>query len=366
MGKPMKKFNIGILGATGVVGQNYIKLLQKHPWFQIVDVAASPRSASKTYKESVKEKWQMSFSIPQVLQDLIVRDVQDFESLNPKVNFVFSAINLPNKEDIKKIEFKYAEKGIPVISNNSAHRWTPDVPMIIGEINHNHIDVIPIQQKKRGFANGFVVVKPNCSLQSYLTPIYALEKAGYKLGKLIITTLQAVSGAGYPGVSSMDIVDNIVPYISGEEEKTEREPLKILGKVGENGIVNDESIEISATCTRVPVLDGHTASVNMKFTDKIPKKEEIIEIWKDFKSVPQELDLPFAPKQPIIYLENIDRPQPKKDRDNDKGMAVTVGRLREDNVFDYKFVSLSHNTIRGAAGGAILNAELLVAKGFIK
>lgn len=362
----MKKFKVGILGATGVVGQNYIKLLQNHPWFQIVDVAASPRSANKKYKEAVKEKWQMPFSIPQGLQELIVRDVQDFESLNSEVKFIFSAISLPNKEDIKTIEFKYAEKGIPVISNNSAHRWTPDVPMIIGEINHNHIDVIPIQQKKRGFANGFVVVKPNCSLQSYLTPIYALETAGYKLDKLIITTLQAVSGAGYPGVSSMDIIDNIVPYIGGEEEKTEREPLKILGKVGENGIVNDESIQISATCTRVPVTDGHTASVNMKFTDKIPKKEEIIKIWKNFKSVPQELDLPFAPKQPIIYLEEIDRPQPKKDRENDKGMAVTVGRLREDNIFDYKFVSLSHNTVRGAAGGAILNAELLVAKGFIK
>lgn len=362
----MKKFKVGILGATGVVGQNYIKLLQNHPWFQIVDVAASPRSANKKYKEAVKEKWQMPFSIPKGLQELNVRDVRDFESLNSEVKFIFSAISLPNKEDIKTIEFKYAEKGIPVISNNSAHRWTPDVPMIIGEINHNHIDVIPIQQKKRGFVNGFVVVKPNCSLQSYLTPIYALETAGYKLGKLIITTLQAVSGAGYPGVSSMDIVDNIVPYIGGEEEKTEREPLKILGKVGENGIVNDESIQISATCTRVPVTDGHTASVNMKFTDKIPKKEEIIKIWKNFKSVPQELDLPFAPKQPIIYLEDIDRPQPKKDRENDKGMAVTVGRLREDNVFDYKFVSLSHNTVRGAAGGAILNAELLVAKGFIK
>ncbi|UCD02490.1 MAG: aspartate-semialdehyde dehydrogenase [Promethearchaeota archaeon] len=362
----MKKYKIGILGATGVVGQNYIKLLQNHPWFQIVDVAASPRSANKTYNEAVKQKWQMSFSIPQDLHELIVRDVQDFESINPEVNFVFSAINLPNKEDIKTIELAYAKSGIPVISNNSAHRWTPDVPMIIGEINHDHLNLIPIQQKRRGFTKGFVVVKPNCSLQSYLTPIYALEKAGYKLSKLIITTLQAVSGAGYPGVSSMDVVDNIVPYISGEEEKTEREPLKILGKVGENGIVNDESIQISATCTRVPVTDGHTASVNMKFTDKIPKKEEIIKIWKDFKSVPQELNLPFAPKQPIIYLENIDRPQPKKDRDKDKGMAVTVGRLREDNVFDYKFVSLSHNTIRGAAGGAILNAELLVAKGFIK
>lgn len=362
----MKKLNVGILGATGIVGQNYIRLLQKHPWFQIIDVAASPRSANKPYREAVKQKWQMSISIPHNLQDIIVRDVQDFNSISNEIDFVFSAMNLPNKDDIKKVEFKYAEKGIPVISNNSAHRWTPDVPMIIGEINYDHINVIPIQQKKRGFKKGFVVVKPNCSLQSYLTPIYALEKAGYKLNNLIITTLQAVSGAGYPGVSSMDMVDNIVPYISGEEEKTEREPLKILGTVGKDGIVNYDSIKISATCTRVPVIDGHTASVNIKFTDKIPKKDEIITIWKTFKSIPQELDLPFAPTQPIIYLDNIDRPQPKKDKDNDKGMAVTVGRLREDNVFDYKFVSLSHNTVRGAAGGAILNAELLVAKGFIK
>ena len=362
----MSKYKVGILGATGIVGQNYIKLLQNHPWFQITDIAASPRSANKTYKEAVKHKWQMPFSIPPNLRDLIVRDVQDWGSLDPELSFVFSAINLPNKEDIKTVEFEYAKKGIPVISNNSAHRWTPDVPMIIGEINHEHINIIPIQQQKRGFTKGFVVVKPNCSLQSYLTPIYALEKAGFKIDNLIITTLQAVSGAGYPGVSSLDMIDNIVPYIGGEEEKTEKEPLKILGKVGENGIINDGSIQISATCTRVPVIDGHTASVNMKFKDRVPSRQKIIEIWKNFKSIPQELDLPFAPKQPIIYLEDIDRPQPRKDRDNDKGMAVTVGRLREDNVFDYKFVSLSHNTVRGAAGGAILNAELLVTKGFIK
>ena len=229
----MKKFNVGILGATGVVGQNYIKLLQNHPWFQIVDVAASPRSANKTYQEAVKQKWQMTFSIPKDIKDLVIRDVQDFNSLGNEVDFVFSAINLPDKNDIKKLEFKYAENGMPVISNNSAHRWTPDVPMIIGEINHEHINLIPIQQKRRGFNRGFVVVKPNCSLQSYLTPIYALENVGYKVSNLIITTLQAVSGAGYPGVSSMDLIDNIVPYIDGEEEKTEKEPLKILGRIGE-------------------------------------------------------------------------------------------------------------------------------------
>ncbi|MFX1600926.1 MAG: aspartate-semialdehyde dehydrogenase [Promethearchaeota archaeon] len=362
----MKKFNVGILGATGTVGQNYIKLLQNHPWFEIVDVAASPRSAGKPYKEAVKNKWQIPISIPNNVKKLTIRDVQDFEKIPKDLKFVFSAINMPKKEQIKEVELKYARNGIPVISNNSAHRWTPDVPMIIGEINHEHANVIPIQQNNKGFTNGFIVVKPNCSLQSFLTPVYALEKAGYKISKLIITTLQAVSGAGYPGVPSLDIVDNIVPFIEGEEEKTEKEPLKILGKIGKHGIENNNSIEISATCTRVPVSDGHTASVNVKFKDQVPSKEDIIKIWTLFKSVPQELNLPFAPKHPIIYLENIDRPQPKKDRDNDKGMAITVGRLREDNVFDYKFISLSHNTIRGAAGGAILNAELLVAKGFIK
>ena len=361
----MKKYKIGILGATGIVGQNYINLLQNHPWFQIVDIAASPRSAGKTYEEAVKAKWQMSFSIPENVRKLIVRDVQDFDKINKDLSFVFSAINMPTKEQIKELEIEYAKRGIPVISNNSAHRWTPDVPMIIPEINHEHVNIIPIQQKNRSFSRGFVVVKPNCSLQSYITPIYALEQAGYKVDKLIITTLQAVSGAGYPGVASLDVVDNVVPYIDGEEEKTENEPLKILGKVGENGIENIESIDISATCTRVAVSNGHIASVNMKFKDKKPVKEEILQIWKEFKSLPQELDLPYAPKQPIIYLYDINRPQPKMDRDNEKGMAVTVGRLREDNVFDFKFVALSHNTVRGAAGGAILNAELLVAKGFI-
>jgi len=359
------KIKIGILGATGIVGQNYIKLLEGHPWFEIIDVAASPRSAGKLYKEAVKEKWQMSIDIPEKIRNLIVRDVQDFASLKSNISFVFSAMDLPKKEDTRAIEFEYAKKGIPIISNSSANRWTPDVPMIIPEINHHHISIIPVQQKNRGFSQGFVTVKPNCSVQSYMTPVFALEKKGFKVEKLIVTTLQAISGAGYPGVPSLDIVDNIVPYIGGEEEKSEKEPLKILGKVGKNGIINDDSIKISATCTRVPVSDGHTACVNIKFKDKIPSKEDIITIWREFKSLPQDLNLPFAPQKPIIYLENVDRPQPSKDRNNDKGMAVTIGRLREDNVFDYKFISLSHNTIRGAAGGAILNAELLKVKGFL-
>jgi aspartate-semialdehyde dehydrogenase len=362
----MDKIKIGILGATGVVGQNYIKLLQGHPWFEIVDVAASPRSAGKKYQDAVAGRWHMSIPIPEYISNLIVRETQDYDSLPEDLSFVFSAVNMPTKDQIKEVEFEYAKRGIPVVSNNSAHRWTPDVPMIIGEINSDHINIIPIQQKKRGFENGFVTVKPNCSLQSYLTATYAIEKAGYKIDKLIITTLQAVSGAGHPGVSSLDIFDNVIPYIGSEEEKTEQEPLKILGKIGKDGIVNYDGIKISATCTRVPVIDGHTASVNMKFKDRVPSKDEILKIWKDFSSEAQKLNLPFAPKQPIIYLNNPDRPQPRKDRDNDKGMAVTVGRLRKDNVFDYKFVALSHNTVRGAAGGAILMAELLKEKGFIK
>jgi aspartate-semialdehyde dehydrogenase len=362
----MEKLKIGVLGATGMVGQNYVQLLQGHPWFDIIDVAASPRSAGKSYEKAAGFKWQMPIPIPESVKDLTVRDVQDYDAIPKDLSFVFSAVNMPTKDMIREVEFKYARRGIPVISNNSAHRWTPDVPMIIGEINSHHSDVIPIQQKNRGFSEGFVAVKPNCSLQSYLTAIFALEKAGYKVDKLIITTLQAVSGAGYPGVASLDMIDNIIPYVGGEEEKTEKEPLKILGKVGEKGIINDDSIQISSTCTRVAVRDGHTASVNMKFKDKIPLREEIIKIWRNFKALPQELGLPFAPKHPIIYLEDEDRPQPIKDRNNDKGMALTVGRLREDNVFDYKFVSLSHNTIRGAAGGAILMAEMLKTKGYLK
>ena len=359
-----EKLKIGILGGTGIVGQNYVMLLKDHPWFEIVDIAASPRSAGKLYEEAVKEKWQMPIEIPSQIKKLRVRDVQDFSTIPEGLKFVFSAVSLPNKEDIRSIEFKYAQNGIPVISNNSAHRSTPDVPMIIAEINHSHVEVISIQKKNHNFTNGFVTVKPNCSIQSYLTPIHALNQAGYKVQKIIVTTLQAVSGAGYPGVASLDVVDNIVPYIGGEEEKTEGEPLKIFGRIGNSGIVNDNSTEISATCTRVPVSDGHTACVNIKFQEEVPTLEKIIDIWTNFRALPQELDLPFAPKRPIIYLNNKDRPQPKKDRDNDKGMAVTIGRLRKDSVFDYKFVALSHNTIRGAAGGAILNAELLKIKGY--
>lgn len=359
-----EKIKIGILGATGIVGQTYIKLLENHPFFEIADVAASPRSAGNSFREAVTNRWHISTILPEDVASLKVRDINDLESIDPEVKLIFSAVSLPKKEDIKELEFNYAKKGIPVISNNSAHRWTEDVPMIIPEINHEHLKVLSIQQKLRGFTKGFVVVKPNCSIQSYMTPLYALEQKGFSVEKVIVTTLQAVSGAGYPGVASLDIIDNVVPFIGGEEEKSEKEPLKVLGKIGENGIISRKSLIISATCTRVPVIDGHTAVAYIKFKENIPTKQEIIEIWNSFRSVPQELNLPFAPKQPIIYLKDEDRPQPVKDRDLDKGMAVTVGRLREDPIFDYKFVALSHNTIRGAAGGAILIGELLFQKGY--
>lgn len=361
-----KKIKVGILGGTGMVGQNYIRLLENHPWFEVSYIAASENSKGMTYADAVKGRWHMASDIPAGVKDIVVEDVADISHAVGKCQFVFSAFEVPDKNLIKETENNYAEAGIPVVSNASAHRWTHDVPMIIPEINHEHVEMIPIQRKNHGWEKGFVLVKPNCSLQSYITPIYALMKSGFEVKKLLITTMQAVSGAGYPGVPSLDIVDNLVPYIGGEEEKTEKEPLKVLGKM-ENGMcVNFDDLEISAHCNRVPVIDGHTACVSVLFGEKKPTKEEILKIWKEFKSVPQELDLPFAPAQPIIYREEENRPQPRKDRDADKAMAVSVGRLRECNVFDFKFVGLSHNTVRGAAGGGILNAELLVKKGYIK
>lgn len=362
----MKKFKVGILGATGMVGQKYISLLEGHPWFDVVYVAASSNSAGMSYADAVKGRWQMIIAIPENVKNLIVEDVSNISKASKECDFVFSAFEISDKNLVKEIEEKYASAGMPVVSNASANRKTDDVPMLIPEINSEHLKMIEIQQKNHGWEKGFIVVKPNCSLQSYLTPIYALSKSGYPVDRIMITTLQAVSGAGYPGVASLDMIDNVVPFIGGEEEKTEEEPLKILGEIEDGKFVMNEEIKISATCTRVPVTDGHLASVNISFKDKKPTKEEIIKIWQDFKSVPQEFELPFAPFNPIIYIEEENRPQPKKDRNSEKGMAVTVGRLRDCKIFDYKFVALSHNTIRGAAGGGILNAELLVAKGYIK
>jgi aspartate-semialdehyde dehydrogenase len=362
----MKTFKVGILGATGMVGQNYIRLLEDHPWFKVVYLAASANSAGISYGEAVLGRWHMSSPIPSSVKKIIVEDVVNVNKAKIKCDFVFSAFELPDKKLIKEIEEQYANAGLPVISNASANRNGDDIPMLIPEINAEHLEIIPTQKKNHGWKKGFIVVKPNCSLQSYLLPIFALNNAGYPVKKIFITTLQAISGAGYPGVAGLDIIDNVIPYIGGEEEKTENEPLKILGQIKDGKFIDNSEIKISATCTRVPVSDGHLATVNILFGASKPTKEEIIKIWTNFKSLPQKLKLPLAPENPIIYKEEENRPQPKYDRDADKGMAVTIGCLRECNIFDYKFVALSHNTVRGAAGGGILNAELLVKKGYIK
>jgi aspartate-semialdehyde dehydrogenase len=368
-----------------MVGQQYIALLANHPWFEVRYVAASPRSAGKPYREAVGGRWNAtagdaaawgdlggagSLGNPlAAIASLVVEDANDVARAAAAAKrgdcaFVFSALEM-GKDEIKALEEAYAAAGIPVVSNASANRWTADVPMLIAEVNPQHADIIPIQQKNRGWDKGFIAVKPNCSIQSYMTPLWALLQAGYEVPRIIVSTLQAVSGAGYPGVPSLDIVDHIVPYIGGEEEKSEQEPLKILGSLQGNAIVNAPGPKISAHCNRVPVIDGHTACVSLEFGAKKPSIDEIKRIWSSFRALPQELDLPMAPKRPIIIREEPDRPQPRKDREADKGMAVSVGRLRVCNVFDIRFAAVSHNTVRGAAGGGILNAELLKVKGYL-
>lgn len=362
----MEKINVGVLGATGMVGQRYIKLLEDHPWFKVTYVAASPRSAGKLYKDAVSSRWLIGADIPSDVKDLTVQDANDAKAALGKCKFVFSALEM-DKEAIKALEASYAAEGIPVVSNASANRWTEDVPMLVPEINYSHLDIIKKQQEGRGWSKGFIVVKPNCSLQTYMMPLHALIMAGYPVKRMIVTTEQAVSGAGYPGVPSYDMIDNIVPYIGGEEEKTEKECLKILGKVNGSKIENASAPLVSSTCTRVPVIDGHTAIVNLEFDlpeDKKPSLEEIERVWTNYTSVPQELNLPSAPVHPIVVRHEENRPQPRRDRESEKGMACVIGRLRKCNVFDVKFVALSHNTKRGAALGGILNAELLKAKGF--
>jgi aspartate-semialdehyde dehydrogenase len=364
--KDMKKIPVGVLGATGMVGQRYIYLLETHPWFEVTYVAASPRSAGKLYREAVENRWLIGSDIPSGVAGLTVQDANDVSAAVGKCAFVFSALEM-SKDEIKALEEAYAAADIPVVSNASANRWTEDVPMLIPEINSDHLSVIRKQQARHGWKKGFIVVKPNCSLQTYMMPLYALQQAGFPVRRMIVTTLQAVSGAGYPGPSSFDMIDNIVPYIGGEEEKTERECLKILGHVAGDKIENATGPLVSSTCTRVPVIDGHTASVNMEFDlpdDKKPTLEEIERIWTDFISVPQQLHLPSAPEHPVVIRHEENRPQPRRDRDTEKGMACVLGRLRECAVFDIKFVALSHNTKRGAALGGILNAELLKAQGF--
>jgi aspartate-semialdehyde dehydrogenase len=365
----MAKLPVGVLGATGMVGQNYIALLNNHPWFEVRFVAASPRSAGKKYKDATAGRWQLSKTYEAQVGELIVADANDVGAAKAASKagncaFVFSALEM-GKDEIRALEDSYAAAGIPVISNASAHRWTADVPVLIAEVNPGHADIIPAQQKKRGWDKGFIVVKPNCSIQSYTIPVYALIKAGYEVKRIIVSTMQAASGAGYPGVPSLDIIDNLVPYIGGEEEKSEKEPLKILGNI-EGGVFKDAQFpKISSHCNRVAVADGHTACVSLEFGGKKPSIEEVKKIWGEFKSLPQELNLPMAPEQPIIIKEENDRPQPRKDRDAGKAMAVIVGRIRPCPVFDLRFVGLSHNTVRGAAGGGILNAELLKHKGYI-
>jgi aspartate-semialdehyde dehydrogenase len=353
-----------------MVGQQYIALLANHPWFEVRYVAASPRSAGKKYAEATAGRWQLSRTYQPSVGNLMVRDANDISPALAAAKagdcaFVFSALEM-GKDEIRALEEAYAAAGIPVVSNASAHRWTADVPMLIAEVNPEHTDIIPVQRKNRGWDKGFIVVKPNCSIQSYMTPVYALLRAGYEVPRLLVTTLQAVSGAGYPGVPSLDIIDNIVPYIGGEEEKSEREPLKILGTVRENGIESAFTPKISAFCNRVPVVDGHIACVSLEFGAEKPSIDEVKRIWAAFSALPQELKLPMAPDRPIIIREEADRPQPRKDRDADKAMAVSVGRIRPCNIFDLRFVGLSHNTVRGAAGGGILNAELLKVKGYIQ
>ena len=360
------KIKVGVLGATGMVGQRYIKLLENHPWFEVSYVAASPRSAGKPYCEAVKNRWLIGAEIPAGVANLIVEDANDEKKALGKCQFVFSALEM-GKDEIKALEAAYAAAGIPVVSNASANRWTEDVPMLVPEINYSHLDVIAEQKKHHGWDKGFIAVKPNCSLQTYMMPLHALIQAGYPVKRMIVTTLQATSGAGYPGVASFDMIDNIVPFIGGEEEKTEKECLKILGSVKDGKIENASYPIVSSTCTRVPVVDGHTACVSLEFDlpdDKKPSLEEIERVWTSYTSLPQELKLPSAPEHPIVVRHEENRPQPRRDRETEKGMACVIGRLRPCNVFDVKFVALSHNTKRGAALGGILNAELLKAKGF--
>ncbi len=356
-----QKLKVGILGATGMVGQRFIALLENHPWFEVTTLAASERSAGKTYEEAVGSRWKMSTPMPQAVKNMVVKNVSEVELVSSEVDFVFSAVDM-TKDEIKKIEEAYAKTETPVVSNNSAHRWTPDVPMVVPEINPEHLEVIADQRKRLGTAKGFIVVKPNCSIQSYTPALHALKEFGPKI--VVATTYQAISGAGKNFQDWPEMVDNIIPFIGGEEEKSEQEPLRIWGKVENGEIVKANAPLITTQCIRVPVSDGHTAAVFVSF-DKKPSKEEMLERFASFKGLPQELELPSAPKQFIKYMEEDNRPQAKLDRDYENGMGVTVGRLREDSVYDYKFVSLSHNTVRGAAGGAVLIAELLKAQGYI-
>lgn len=356
----MKKFKVGIVGATGMVGQRFISLLVGHPWFDIALLSASARSAGKTYGEAVEGRWAMGTPLPEGIAKMTVWDAADIEKAASSVDFVFCAISL-DKALTKQLEEAYAKAEIPVVSNNSAHRGTPDVPMLMPEVNPEHVEVIDSQRKRLGTKRGFIAVKPNCSIQTYVPALHPLKDFGIE--QIVACTYQAISGAGKTFDTWPDMIDNIIPYIGGEEQKSEQEPLKIWGRIEGGEIVNAQSPVITTQCIRVPVSDGHTAATFVKFANR-PSIDEIKQRWRDFKGVPQQLKLPSAPEQFLVYFEDDARPQARLDRDNGGGMSVSVGRLREDPVYDYKFVCLSHNTLRGAAGGAVLMAELLAAKGY--
>ncbi len=360
----MKKYKVGIIGATGMVGQRFAILLENHPWFEVVTLAASPRSAGKTYKEVVESRWVMDSPIPENMADLIIKDAANVEDVAAGVDFCFCAVDM-KKDEIKALEEAYAKAECPIVSNNSAHRLTPDVPMIVPEINADHAKIIESQKKRLGTKRGFIAVKSNCSLQSYVPAIHPLMQFG--VDKILACTYQAISGAGKTFERWPEMVDNIIPYIGGEEEKSEIEPLKIWGSIQGDEIKMTDDISITSQCIRVPVSNGHTAAVFMSFKDSAnkPSVDEIINIWNNFKGRAQELELPSAPKQFLHYFTEPDRPQIKSERNLEGGMAVSVGRLREDSQYDYKFVCMSHNTLRGAAGGAVLLAELLCAEGYI-
>lgn len=355
------KLKVGVLGGTGFVGQRLITLLSNHPYFEISVIAASEKSMGKTYEEAVKNKWKLNVPIPDEVKKMIVKNVNEINEISGKVDFVFCAISM-SAEETRKIEESYAKAEIPVISNNSAHRGTADVPVIIPEINANHLSIIHSQRQRLGTKKGFIVAKPNCSIQSYVPAISALME--YKPKKILVSTYQAISGSGKIFSDWPEIVDNVIPYIPGEEEKSEIEPLKVWGRLTCYGIIPASEPIISSQCIRVPISDGHMASVNVSF-EKKPSIEEILKHWKEYKGEPQLLELPNAPKQFLNYFEEPNRPQTKLDRDLEKGMAISIGRLRKDTIFDYKFVCLSHNTLRGAAGGSVLTAELLYSQGYL-
>lgn len=358
-----KQYNVGVVGATGMVGQRFITLLANHPWFNITSLAASARSAGKKYEDAVGKKWCMDTEIPEKVKDMIVRDATaDIDKITAEVDFVFCAVDM-KKDEIKKLEEEYAKHECPVVSNNSAHRFTPDVPMVVPELNAEHIKIIPSQRKRLGTKRGFIAVKSNCSLQSYVPALFPLhDKFGVK--DVLVCTYQAISGAGKTFATWPEMIDNVIPYIGGEEEKSEKEPLKLWGKIEGDEIKLADSPNFTAQCIRVPVSNGHLGAVFVNF-EKKPTIEEMKEIWKSFKGRAQELDLPSAPKQFLNYFEEDDRPQIKSERMLENGMAISIGRLREDTQYQYKFVCLSHNTLRGAAGGAVLLAELLCAEGYM-